>query len=511
MKENYSRRKFLETTGMGIAALSLSPALASGKELLPKKKPNLVFVFSDQQSRDMVGCYGNEDIITPNLDKFASQGIRFDHCVSSQPVCTPFRGMLLTGQHPLSNGAYTNDVPLLANNGKYFGHVLTEAGYRTGYVGKWHLLGGDRDRPVPPGKMRYGFDGTFLTNNCHVDFRPGKCFFWNEKNEKEYFDEWEVFGQTRQALNFLDECKDDEPFALFVSWHPPHDWGIYTDELVYKYDTIPELSDLYDPQKIKLRPSVKDSPRVRQAYHGYYAMVSGVDQAFGQLMDKLKEKGFDDNTIVVYTSDHGDNLNSYDYKIAKNHPEDTSVRIPFLIRWPEFLPSKQVSNLILNPMDMMPTVLGLMGLDIPKTVQGQNLSEAMIKRRDDAVESAPMFFLSPSWRGVYTREVTYGNGVLDHFVADAEGRLSFQRVPVKVLYDRTTDPYQLNNLFDIPEAAVLQKRMEKLTRDWMEKFNDSGATPEEIAKAYGFTDGSFPEDTKDPQFKGRPVDVLKRL
>jgi arylsulfatase A-like enzyme len=279
---------------------------------------------------------------------------------------------------------------------------------------------------------------------------------------------------------------------------------------VYKYETIPELMDLYDPQKIKLRPSVKDTPAVRQAYHGYYAMCSGVDQAFGQLMDKLKEKGFDDNTIVVFTSDHGDNLNSYDYKIAKNHPEDTSARIPFLIRWPDSLPAKQVSNLIINPMDMMPTVLGLMGLDIPKTVQGQNLSEAMIKRRDDVVESAPMFFLSPSWRGVYTREVTYGNGVLDHFVADTEGKLSFQRVPVKVLYDRTNDPYQLNNLYGTPVAAALQKKMEKLTRDWMEKFNDSGASPEEIARAYGNADGSFPEDTKDPGFKGRPVDVLKR-
>jgi arylsulfatase A-like enzyme len=511
MKDNYSRRKFLETTGLGMAALSLSPVLASGRELSPPKKPNLVFVFSDQQSRDMVGCYGNEDIITPNLDKFAGEGIRFDHCVSSQPVCTPFRGMLLTGQHPLSNGAYTNDVPLLANNGKYIGHVLTEAGYRTGYIGKWHLLGGDRDRPVPPGKMRYGFDGTFLTNNCHVDFRPGKCFFWNDRNEKEYFNEWEVFGQTHQALNFLDECKKDEPFALFVSWHPPHDWGIYPETLVYKYETIPELMDLYDPQKIKLRPSVKDTPAVRQAYHGYYAMCSGVDQAFGQLMDKLKEKGFDDNTIVVFTSDHGDNLNSYDYKIAKNHPEDTSARIPFLVRWPGSLKANQVSNLIINPMDMMPTVLGLMGLEIPKTVQGQNLAEAITKRRDDAVESAPMFFFSPSWRGVYTREVTYGDGVLEHFVSDATGKLSFQRVPVKVLYDRTNDPYQLNNLYGTPGAAALQKKMEKLTRVWMEKFSDNGATPEEIANAYGYEDGRFPEDTKDPGFKGRPVDVLRRM
>ncbi len=162
-------------------------------------------------------------------------------------------------------------------------------------------------------------------------------------------------------------------------------------------------------------------------------------------------------------------------------------------------------------MDMMPTVLGLMGLDIPVTVQGQDLSEAMIRRRDDAAESAPLFFLSPSWRGVYTREVTYGKGVLEHFTADRDGKLSFEEVPVKVLYDRTNDPYQLNNLYGTPGAAALQKKMEKLTRDWMEKFGDTGATPEEIAKAYGNVDGRFPEDTREAGFKGRPVDVLKRL
>jgi len=508
MKENLSRRKFLETTGKSLAALSVAPMIRSFPGELKPKRPNLVFVFADQQSRDMLGCYGNEDIHTPNLDRFAAGGIRFEHCVSSQPVCTPFRGMMLTGQHPLYNGAYTNDVPLLANNGKYFGHVLDEAGYRTGYIGKWHLLGGDRNRPIPAGKMRYGFNDTFLSNNCHVDFRPGKCYFWNEQDKKEYFDEWEVYGQTRQALKFLDECGEDEPFALFVSWHPPHDWGIYTDELVHKYDSIPELMDLYDPAKIRLRPSVRDSPRVRQAYHGYYAMCSGVDKAFGWLMDKLKQKGFENNTLVVYTSDHGDNLNSYDFKIAKNHPEDTATRIPFLLRWPGILRAGLVTNLMINPMDMMPSVLGLMGLAVPASVQGQDLSGDILKHRSDAVESVPLFFFNPSWRGVYTRDVTYGFGIIEHYTLDAAGKLVFKEVPVKALYDRRKDPFQLNNLFGTSGASALQKEMEKLTRTWMENFNDRGASPAEISKAYGYGDGTFPEDTREERFKGRPVDVV---
>jgi len=291
-----TRRQFCKTmaataTGLTWGATSCEQQAVKQQASPVAKRPNLLFVFSDQQSQDMLGCYGNQDIITPHLDQLAAEGLRFNHCISNSPVCTPFRGMLMSGQHPLYCGTMHNDIPLLANNGQYFGHVLRDAGYRMGYIGKWHLLGGNRNRPVPQGPMRYGFDGTFLTNNCHVDFRPGKCFYWNDEGQKVFFDEWEVYGQTRQALQFLDERTDDQPFALFVSWHPPHDWGIHHDTLIYKYETMPELMAMYDPYKIRLRPSVKDTPAVRRAYHGYYGMCSGVDIAFGWLMDKLKQKG----------------------------------------------------------------------------------------------------------------------------------------------------------------------------------------------------------------------------
>ena len=179
----------------------------------------------------MLGCYGNADIKTPRLDAFAVDSIRFEHCISSSPVCTPYRGMLLTGQHPLRHGALHNDLPLLAHNGTTFAQALGAAGYRTAYVGKWHLLGGDRDRPVPPGPLRHGFDETFLSNNCHMDYRPGHGYYWDGEGRKVHFEEWEVDGQTRQAVQFLPTCRTDEPFALFVSWHPPHDVGFHPETM----------------------------------------------------------------------------------------------------------------------------------------------------------------------------------------------------------------------------------------------------------------------------------------
>ena len=137
--------------------------------------PNLVIFLSDQHSYDMVGAYGNQQIITPNLDQLAKDGVLLNNAFSSQPVCTPFRGMLMSGMQPLKNGAFVNDVPLLPNKTKLLPEILKEKGYQTAYFGKWHLLGGNRDRGIPE-NMRYGFDKV-LTNNCHVDFRPGKAFF----------------------------------------------------------------------------------------------------------------------------------------------------------------------------------------------------------------------------------------------------------------------------------------------------------------------------------------------
>ncbi|MFV1967176.1 MAG: sulfatase-like hydrolase/transferase [Pirellulaceae bacterium] len=148
-----------------MAAEFTSPARGDGQRQAARK-PNLVFVMSEQHSWDMLGCYGNQDVKTPNFDRLAKQGLRFTHCISNSPVCTSYRGILMSGQHPLYCGAMENDLQMLPGNGEYSGEVLRDAGYHTGYDGKWHLYGADRKRPVPPGPFRYGFDHEFLTNNC---------------------------------------------------------------------------------------------------------------------------------------------------------------------------------------------------------------------------------------------------------------------------------------------------------------------------------------------------------
>lgn len=445
------------------------------------KRPNLLFVFSDQQTFDMLGCYGNEQIITPNLDNFAAEGLQFSNCFSNCPVCTPFRGMLMSGQYSLYNGAYHNDRTLLPGNGKKFAEVLRDDGYHTAYIGKWHLLGGDRKRPIPEGPLRYGFDDVFYSNNCHVDFRAGHCFFWNEEGEREFFDEWEVYGQTNQALDYLESVKDDEdPFALFVSWHPPHDWGKFRGEdgeMHFRYDAPKELMAFYNRDSIKVRPGMESTPDLRRMYHGHMAMTTGVDIAFGQLMAKLKEIGADENTIVVFTSDHGDMLEFGHAIYPKQYPHDYSSHIPFLLRYPKTITANHKTSLLFSALDMMPTLLGLMNQDIPQECQGKNLSQAITTGDEDAVNYIPIWYLNEgNYRGVITKDYTFSYSQL------INSKLH------NVLFDRNNDPYQLTNHFSNRDFNETKAMLKQLTNDWMNSIDDEFYSMAQIDSLVAITD-----------------------
>ncbi len=424
-------------------------------------KPNLVFVISDQHSWDMLGCYGSRDIVTPNFDRLAKQGVRFDHCVSNSPVCTPYRGILMSGQHPLYCGSMQNDLQILPGEGKYLGEVLRDAGYRMGYFGKWHLYGGDRVRPVPPGPFRYGFDHEFLTNNCTLRFDAENAYYWDQNGERQLYGDWEPYAQTRQAIDFVEEHAE-RPFALFLSWHPPHNWGRAHEGYLAPEDCLA----LYDPAKLHLRPNVEDTPEIRRKYQGHMAMVTSLDRAFGELMKTLDEKGLVDDTLVIFTADHGDMLMSYGWPNHKGRAEHGSCRVPLLVRFPGRL-EPRASDLLIGALDLMPTVLGLLGISAPETCQGRDLAEAIVEKRDDAVESQPLFLLAGEWRGIYTRRHTYSFSVNPE---SAHGKLRSDNV----LFDRGEDPWETKNLFDSPEHEEVRRELHRQTLDQMAEFGDKG-------------------------------------
>lgn len=513
MKNTYvSRRRFLSGTVGAIGAFGLTGRKARGNvqqsSSSGKSRPNLLFVFSDQQSWDMLGCYGNEQIITPNIDKVAQEGVRFNYCISNTPVCTPMRGMLMSGQHPLYNGSFANDIQMLTDNGMTFGESLKEAGYRTAYVGKWHLYGGPRPRPIPAGKHRYGFDDLFLSNNCTLDFRPEHAFYYDDDGKKVIFDEWEAYGQARQAAKYISGLEADDNFAMFVSLHPPHDQGASPNGRRYK--TEPDLMALYDRDKIRLRSSVEEKASIRDDYHGHMAMCTGVDKAFGMLIDTLKEKGVYDNTIIVYTSDHGDQLGSHGRPWAKSFPEDPSIRVPLIVRWPEKIKPGQVSDLPVGTFDFMPTILGMMDIDIPETCQGLDLSKDILEGLEDAVESVPLFYFHPGWRGVFTKRYTYAFDEFDRNDYTTEWFGRREKVSWNVLYDRQNDPHQLVNLFESEAHAAIRERLHKLTQAWMDKFNDHEIRAHKIYEACGLGMTKLDKKGSDGVLGGRPVDFLNK-
>jgi arylsulfatase A-like enzyme len=466
-------------TNMGIILLTLWGQLISSPsdDVNSKRPPNLVFIMSDQHSYDMVGWHKGSQSITPNLSRLSQKGIIFKHAVSTSPQCTPFRGILMSGMHAIRNGAINNDIRMLSSEqaghpGAYFAEQLEKQGYRTGYIGKWHLYGGDRARPIPSGAFRYGFNETFLSNNCTLTFDAGKAYWWDSAGNRQYHDVWEPIGQSMQARSFISE-QDDRPFALFIAYHPPHDLGGNNYKAPTKYMNI------YDTSTIRIRPNSQDNPENRNRYKGHLAMITGLDEAIGLIIETMREKGVLENTIVVFTSDHGDMLFAHKWPNNKGRPEQESVRVPLMISWPEGLDAG-IQETPIGTLDLLPTILGLMGIHPPGSCQGSDLSRLITRGRQIRNRKVPIYNHQHNWRGVYSRRYTYA------FCTDPENDpeklphsdTSYSRF---LLYDRKWDQWEDRNLYHHRRYSRIRKKLASATIRWMKETGDPDMPYSKIA------------------------------
>jgi arylsulfatase A-like enzyme len=461
------RRSFIEGVTLAGAAAAM-PSLAAGTTR--KKRPNLLFIFSDQHSYDLLGCNGHDQVVTPNFDAFSKQSLNLNSCFSVSPLCTPMRGALLSGLHPLHNGAYDNCVRMLSSRdtgSPCFAEVLKANGYKTAYIGKWHLYGGYWYQPVPAGPYRYGFDDVFLTNNCDLNYHPENAYYFDQHTGKRVrFHEWEQNGQTRQALDFLDRVSTDEPWSLFLSWHPPHNHKTRQPEDYYAYSAPEKYLQMYDYNQVQVREGTTPTEQNRHMMHGYMALISSIDDCFGQLLQKLKERGMDENTIVVYTSDHGDMLKVENGQVfVKSYAESASSQVPFILRAPGMMQPNTRSDLPFGTLDIMPTLLSMMGIRPPSSCHGRDLSQALLRGDESDRESVPMMMSSLNqWRGVATRDWIYSYSPYE----PGDAGISTHNV----LFDRRNDPHCRVNLFNDPAYKQAQEEMHRLTRSWMERFDD---------------------------------------
>ena len=230
-------------------------------------KPNMIFVFADQLRASSIGFVGEEDVITPHFDRFAKENAYFSTAVSVFPVCTPYRGSLLTGRTPTSTGLVLNDLTLSTDETS-IAHVVKDAGYDTAYIGKWHLNGPDRKAWIPPGPKRQGFDYWAVAN---FDHNYDHSVYFEDTDEPKVWEGYDAEAQTTRAIEYLSTRDNTKPVCLFLSWGPPH----------HPYKTVPQkYLDMYDPKKIRGRPNCPDVPR--DELQGYYAQTTFLDDQFGK-------------------------------------------------------------------------------------------------------------------------------------------------------------------------------------------------------------------------------------
>lgn len=422
---------------------------------MTRDAPSLLVVFADQMRGSDMACAGNIDIRTPSLDHLADEGVLFTGCYANTPVCTPNRGSLLTGLYPTTHRAIGNDLPLPPGE-TTVADVSRRAGFSTGYVGKWHLDGVPRDRFTPPGPRRHGFDSWAAFNCQHDYFNPR---YYRDTAKLHEPGGYEPVRQTDLALEFLDHLDDGSPFNLWLSWGPPHD----------PYHLVPdEFRQLYDPAALTLPHTFQPDTAnplaagldARRAVADYYAAITALDQQLGRLLTRLRELDRHRDTIVVFTSDHGDMLWSHGW-LKKQLPYEESVHVPLIVRWPESLPAGTHVDDVVATVDLAPTLLDLLGLSFSEHVEGRNLGPYLRSATapgDSAVLLANHMVFEegldqgvPEWRGLRTNRWTY---------AETVGACPW------LLFDNDRDPLQETNLVrDDRYCSVHTDLSERLHRE----------------------------------------------
>ncbi len=447
-----SRREFLKVTAAG-AALFTAGGLRAAESR--KDKPNIVFVFADQMRAHAMGCMGNKQVITPNLDKLAAEGVLVTNAISCQPVCTPFRAQLMTGRYGHATGVIHNDIKL-PNSEVSIAEVLKARGYETGYIGKWHLEANRRD-PIAA-ENRQCWDYWAVRNCSHRHF---KTYYWLKDGKKPVnVNGWEPATQTDLAIDYIKRGKDS-PFCLFLSFGPPHN----------PYKAPKRYLDKYAGRKLTNRPNVPGDKTTTLL--NYYAMVTSLDDCMGRISAALTSAGIAENTVLCFSSDHGDMLGSQGH-VLKQRPWEESINIPFVLRYPRKVKPSQKRDWLVTSVDFMPTLLGLAGAKVPKKVQGMDLSGLFCGKSDTQRDAAFLFNVHRGggpkcdWRGIRTKKWVY----------------AFHKFGDWVMYDLQNDPYQLKNLVDDPKHASQKKQLAgqlaKMRKDLGENIPLAGKKPADI-------------------------------
>jgi len=443
--------------------------LFSGCTEKESQSPNIIFLLTDDQRWDAMGCMGNPDIITPEMDKLASHGVKFTNAFVTTPICAVSRASILSGQYArkhrivdfsthFSDSAYQNTYPM----------QLKKAGYRIGFIGKYGV-GQAKDFP----KDEYDYWGCF----------PGQGKYWHKDSFGNNVHLTKILGD--RALEFLENSPDNQPFCLSVSFKAPHVQGSDPNQFLFdstyinlyadKKFSFPETGDssywhsfpefFRNNNEARIRWHLRfDTPeKYQHSLRGYYRLVYGVDVQIGRIRKLLKETGKDKNTIIMLMGDNGFYLAEHGMA-GKWYIHEESIRVPLIIYDPRVSENKKglTNNQMVLNIDVAPTILNYAGIQIPETMQGKNIREILYKKksdwRNDFLFEHPFKYKTlPRSEGVVTKDWKYVR-----FIDRQPG--------YEWMYHTKADPKEKQNLAEDENytntKVQLKKRFEELVKEY---------------------------------------------
>ena len=441
IEPHISRRDFVQAAGITVWGTAVTPLAARSSEVL---RPNVVLILPDQHRWDALGCNGNADAITPNIDRLAREGVNFSSSYAAQPVCSPNRSSAITGQFPHKTGVIDNGIPLI-DHSTSFPRLLQQAGYKTAYFGKWHLGPIDKDgRLVPPAYFdmwkAYHAGASFWLNKPK-DF--GRVSYNSPDEVPDFRGEapgtYRTDLETDQAIDFVQANRND-PFCVILGFCPPH---------------RPWTAPVENLQRFKGR--VK--------YPTYHAMVNRIDENVGRLVSAIDALALRENTIFIYTSDHGHNFEFRWNQHPKRLCYDTAAKVPLLFHWPGRF-RRGTRRELISSVDIGPTILDLCGIEPPQGSHGRSAKgllqgEALGWREYAIIENRP---LKAAEEGMFERCIVTDRWKLI---------LNTSREPE--LYDRANDPDEVRNVYADPSVRSVKKELMDRLEDWAWQSGDGPA------------------------------------
>ena len=512
-------------------ALPLAAAgLSACSDAVEQERPNIIFIMTDDHATQAMSCYGGNLIETPNMDRIADEGMRFDNCYATNALSGPSRACILTGKFSHKNG-FTDNASTFDGSQLTFPKVMRENGYATGVVGKWHLI----SKPQ-------GFDhwSILLGQNEQGNYyKP--VFYENGTVVKE--DGYVTDVITDKAIEFIDEVHDEKPFMLMLHHKAPHrNWmpaprhlGIFNDTVFPEPETLFDdyvgrgeaarsqdmnigntLDDEWDlklltreeilagdnrlhdvyirmPEEVQHKWDSVYAPRIAEYRSGklqgdelvrwkyqqymrdYLATAMSVDESIGRVMEYLEEIGELDNTVIVYTSDQGFFLGEHGW-FDKRFMYEECLRMPFVIRYPKMIKAGSTSKAICMNVDFGPTFLDLAGIEVPTEMQGRSFRKVLEKKgRIPAGWREAAYYHYYEYPAEHSVKRHYGIRTSDckliHFYND---------IDQWEMYDMKADPQEMRNVYDDPAYAGKRAQMHRILEQVQQEYEDTDPCEKEL-------------------------------